>query len=112
MTLSEFKAWFEGFTECMDGAPDEKQWERIKARVNEIDGVAITKTVFIDRYVPMYQRYWSSYDVYGGALTAIGSAMPDVYNATAALKAVNAEFDSYNAMLDLGKAEYSAAMAS
>lgn len=39
MTLSEFKAWFEGFTEGMDATPTEKQWERIKARIGEINGV-------------------------------------------------------------------------
>lgn len=36
MTLSEFKAWFEGFTEAMDGPPGPKAWERIKARVAKI----------------------------------------------------------------------------
>jgi len=38
MTPSEFKAWFDGFTEALEGVPSEKQWERIKARVAEIDG--------------------------------------------------------------------------
>lgn len=41
MTLAEFKAWFEGFTEDMDGAPNTKQWKRIKDRVKQIDGVAL-----------------------------------------------------------------------
>jgi hypothetical protein len=36
MTLSEFKAWFEGFTEAMDGPPDAKQWARIQSKVKEI----------------------------------------------------------------------------
>lgn len=39
MTTQEFKAWFEGFTECIEGTPSKKQWERIKNRVAEIDGV-------------------------------------------------------------------------
>ncbi len=42
MTLQEFKAWFDGFTENIGEAPTKKQWARIKARVNEIDGTAIT----------------------------------------------------------------------
>lgn len=46
MTLSEFKSWFEGFTESMKIAPNEKQWARIKARVLEIDGTETTKTIF------------------------------------------------------------------
>lgn len=50
MTLSEFKAWFEAFTESMDGPPSHKQWERIQARVKEISGSPITERVFIDRY--------------------------------------------------------------
>ena len=38
MTPKEFKAWFDGFTEEISGLPSEKQWDRIKARVAEIDG--------------------------------------------------------------------------
>ncbi len=55
MTQQEFKAWFDGFTEAMDGAPNKKQWERIKARVKEIDGVVTTYPVFVEPwYVPPY----------------------------------------------------------
>ena len=36
MTVQEFKAWFSGFTEDLEGAPNDKQWARIKARVDEI----------------------------------------------------------------------------
>ena len=42
MQVSEFKAWFEGFTGAVAKLPTEKQWARIKARVDEIDG---TETV-------------------------------------------------------------------
>jgi hypothetical protein len=58
MTLQEFKAWFEGFTENMGDAPPTKlQWARIQARVKEIDGTAITGPVFIDRYWPRPPAY-------------------------------------------------------
>jgi hypothetical protein len=87
MTLAEFKAWFEGFTEGMEAAPDEKQWERIKARVKEINGVAVTKTVFVDHYVEPYRRYWPNVPYWSGQA-----------------------FSSNTAMLDLGKAEYRAAL--
>lgn len=30
MHLSEFKAWFEGFTENIQGVPTEAQWNRLK----------------------------------------------------------------------------------
>ena len=39
MQVSEFKVWFEGFTEDMTKLPTVKQWSRIKARIDEIDGV-------------------------------------------------------------------------
>ena len=59
MTLSEFKAWFEGYTEGLDGAPTEKQFKRIKAKVAEITGTPISQTVFIDRYRDFYRTYWN-----------------------------------------------------
>lgn len=103
MTLSEFKAWFEGFTEDMDGAPNKKQWDRIKARVKEIDGVAVTKTVFVDRYLPPYRPYWEERRIYG----SVGV----VDNSTYCANAMTSQFNNHAAMLDLGKAEYSAAVA-
>jgi len=54
MTLQEFKAWFDGFTEAMEGPPSVKQWGLIKTRVKEIDGTAINERIFIDRYWPVY----------------------------------------------------------
>jgi hypothetical protein len=50
MTPSEFKAWFTGYVENIDGKPSDKQWTRIKARVTEIDGVTTPRQVFVDRY--------------------------------------------------------------
>ncbi|MCJ8053849.1 hypothetical protein GB928_018495 [Shinella curvata] len=100
MTLSEFKAWFEGFTEGMAGTPDADQWKRIQARVTEIDGVAVTRTVFVDRYLPAYRPYWASrFDVSG------------ISHGTMLLSAGEPSgFESHNAMLDLGKAEFSSAL--
>ncbi len=57
MTLQEFKAWFDGFTENMGEAPTKLQWARIQARVKEIDGAAITYPVFVDRYWPPLPAY-------------------------------------------------------
>lgn len=114
MTLSEFKAWFAGFTEEMDGAPSEKQWKRIKAKVKDIDGVTVTKTVFVDHYAAPYRPYWQAqrFDVFGLAGNSSGGAISigkaGGHGTVCAGKA--AEFDSHNAMLDLGKAEYSAAL--
>ncbi len=36
MTTSEFKAWFEGYTENIAKVPTQKQWARIKVRVLEL----------------------------------------------------------------------------
>ena len=58
MTLTEFKAWFDGFTEEMKGAPTEKQWKRICKRVDEIDDKPIPKRIYIDRYFDPYRRHY------------------------------------------------------
>lgn len=50
MTLQEFKAWFEGFTEELRGVPSVKQWNRINNRIKEISITETTQTVFVDKY--------------------------------------------------------------
>lgn len=57
MNLSEFKAWFEGFTEDMTKPPTAKQWVKIKARVKKIESDPTPWPVFVDRYVRPYPRY-------------------------------------------------------
>ena len=61
MTPTEFKAWFDGFTENCDGPPNEKQWDRIKARVAEINGVSITYPVFVERYRDWPRYYYNGF---------------------------------------------------
>lgn len=58
MTLQEFKAWFEGYTENIQGVPTLKQWKRIKARVEEVDEEPITRRVFVDRFYLPRRNYW------------------------------------------------------
>lgn len=110
MKLSEFKAWFEGFTEDMDGAPSEKQWKRIKEQVAAVDGVAITYPVYVDRYIRPYPYdrypYWVDYGV--GSMTAQSTGVS--YNAADYkrdfdAKNHTAEFDSHRAMYLAGKAD-------
>ncbi len=108
MTLQEFKAWFEGFTEGMERAPNLKQWTRITKRVKEIDGTPVTERVFIDRYwpkgYPYYPFYWNtlcgsgapvpgSITAYHGAPTISGVAQQQISGTT------------YNAMYTAGKAD-------
>ena len=53
MTVKELKAWLEGFSEAIDGAPTEKQWELVKEKIAETQ--AETKTEIL----PIPERdYW------------------------------------------------------
>ena len=75
MNLSEFKAWFEGFSEGFSGVPSKKQWERIQAKIEEIkDAPATTYPVFVDRWVWPYRHYWGPY-YSAGSLGSIGASM-------------------------------------
>jgi hypothetical protein len=111
MTLQEFKAWFDGFTENMSETPTKLQWDRIKSRVKGINNVAVTYPVLIDRYWPnIYPHY-------------IGPPLPQlICNTNANVKDdghtvtnfgltasdLNASFNSTQAMHALGTNEYSA----
>lgn len=113
MTLSEFKSWFDGFTEQLKSAPNEKQWARIKARVKEIDGTEITKTIYLDRYwnypTPYWQHPWS----YAGASGGIGigaGAGGSLYSSGQMFQNQNGtgveNWNSNVAMCALGAADY------
>jgi hypothetical protein len=104
MTPSEFKAWFDGFTEAFAGEPPTgKQWKRILARITEIDGKAVTERVYVERYVPQYPYYARPYWQYlGTGLAQCGLSQNAVSNNTAAIPL---SFSSVNAMCDLGRAE-------
>ena len=113
MTLAEFKAWFEGFTETLEAAPNEKQWERIKARVAEIDGTVTTYPVFVDRYIPPYRPWHVGTPlnpIIYGANTSLEVRSSVSLNAGAGdmqVGAINHEvFSPMSAMTDLGKAEF------
>ena len=69
MTLDEFKAWFEGFTEAIPGPPNKKQWDRIKERVGEIAGWRV-------RYPTGHwrDRPWGAYTLPSITTTTYGGA--------------------------------------
>lgn len=80
MTLQEFKAWFEGFSENLDGPPDEKKWGRIKTKIAEINGAITSYPVFVEKYLPY--RYYD-YTWYGRSVPMNGVSGNGVYkNAT------------------------------
>jgi len=110
MTLAEFKAWFEGFTEDMDEVPTKKQWARIKVRVKEIDGSVTTERIFIDRY---FDRYWPQFPPplrpwYGMSHTLASAQCQNANDLANQYQSAAQNFSSMNAMAALGRAEYKA----
>ena len=59
MTLSEFKAWLEGFEDGREGkAPTGKQWKRIKEKLDETsEGLAVSP--FVPVVIPFQPIPWS-----------------------------------------------------
>jgi len=98
MTLPEFKAWFEGYTENISKQPTQKQWARIQERVSEIDSKPVTEKVFIDRYWKDYQPTW-----YGPYVTYTSGKKSD--NTTITCSNQTSGFSSTSAFYALGKAE-------
>lgn len=108
MTLAEFKAWFEGYTEGMDEkAPNAKQWAKIKAKVADIDGTPVTYPIYIERYVQPWRPYWDRYWSTAGGATWGGSVATYASNATLSAKgeSVTEPFNAQEAMYALGRAE-------
>jgi hypothetical protein len=114
MTLQEFKAWFDGFTENMGEAPPTKlQWARIQARVKEIDGAAVTYPVFFDRYWPHPSpTTWPNWVTFTtGSSFPVSNTFGTVgYNAPNmnTLNDGHAVFNATAAMTSLGQADYAA----
>lgn len=100
MNLSEFKAWFEGFTEDMNGPPSQRQWKRIKKRVSEITSEPTPWPIFVERYVRPYPYWtWSTYTgtmAVSPTITYNGTA-PQITSNTAFFEAGQAEANSISA---------------
>jgi hypothetical protein len=56
MTPQEFRAWFDGYCENIENKPSQKQWDRIKSRVGEMDGQSTSYLVFLNHY---WRPYWT-----------------------------------------------------
>jgi len=82
MTLSEFKAWFEGFTENMEGPPNKKQWARIQKRVEQITANPVSVTHYVTREIKPYwnQPVWCGATTIGAGISNASSTAAD-YNA-------------------------------
>lgn len=126
MTLSEFKAWFEGFTESIEGksAPTQKQWARIKEKVALIDGAQTTHHIYVDRWVRPYRHYWDRYWTTAGMATGPATYLDAVaradgigvanaatyaaYDPSSKGDSQTVEFDPHAAMRSLGRMEAAA----
>jgi hypothetical protein len=130
LKVSEFKAWFEGFTESIEGLPNKKQWDRIKEKIAAVDGKEIVYREYVDRW---YSRpyTWTTYGIGSSSIAADtkGSSTILLQNGTSSIKTVagvdatkltaaqpvnytdwqsnicETKFDSHTAMYALGKSE-------
>ena len=102
MTLSEFKAWFSGYTEDMGGPPNAKQWKRVKKVVQDIDGTAITEYVYLDRY---WTTPWREKWGYGHTGDPLPN-WPTVTVTNTKLTGDGGTASALDAMYTAGKAEY------
>lgn len=113
MTPSEFKAWFDGFTEAFNGVPTKAQWTRVKERVAEIDGKAVTERIYLDRYWPSYPPYrsypyWATFGAaqgVGAACVGAGAVGPIVTLTANNSVGPAQSFNSTTAMFALGQAD-------
>lgn len=114
MHLSEFKAWFEGFTDGIGGTPSPKQWNKIKERVSQITNDYTPAPVFIRDYVRPYWPHW--YETYYGNNTAVSqtfaaylqpnNAPPDFSEAEIAVTRELAIYGNEPGWRALGRAEF------
>lgn len=117
MNLQEFKAWFEGYTESMDSAPNPKQWERIKSRVTEIIEIPTSYRYFIERY---REPWWMGSPYYGAVYGGAGTGSINLCGNNTTLNATSSgnfsvpgeyqksditSFDSIAAFKAMGRAE-------
>ena len=103
MTLSEFRAWFDGFTENIgDKLPSKKQWARIQERVGEINDVPTTYPVFIDRYYQPWAPHFSHTTVIPATNTTLTATSPNEITGSPN------EWESGNAFFAAGQAEATA----
>ena len=58
MTLNEFRAWFDGFSEAIGDAPTPEQWAKIKAKLAQAREPVVVPSVWPGRLPDAPQRYW------------------------------------------------------
>jgi hypothetical protein len=119
MNLSEFKAWFEGFTEDMEERPSAKQWARVKEKISQIkDAPPVTQHVFHDYYYRPWRRWyegpiWQGNIAYSTGMKSLAMAQSHAQQIVAdqieqhgaSVMCAAESFDSGTAFRELGRAE-------
>ena len=125
MSPIEFKAWFEGFSEGIEGRPTEKQWTKVKERVAQITPTATPYPIFVDRYVPTYPHWnwpcwtWNTSScgaiqpTFNGVVTSIaqnfaGAAVlqPNLNNCTTYEIGMSVQMETPALFAELGRTDY------
>lgn len=104
MTLGEFKAWLEGFSEGFNGkAPTKAQWQRIQKRLDEVQEeiTPITVRPWIE------VRPWWPSPWYNGPIATWGGSCGSRSSTTFTLSSNNADepVNIYNAAKEIGSWE-------
>ena len=58
MTISEFRAWLEGFSEAIGEAPTAEQWEKIKEKIGTIAAPPVPLLAPLMQYPPHMSPPW------------------------------------------------------
>ena len=53
MTISEFHAWLEGFSESFTEAPNAEQWAKIKAKLASLEALRVPTANEVRRNLPI-----------------------------------------------------------
>ena len=99
MTLAEYGACFEGFSQRIGAPPGHKQWECIKRRVKEIDGTPVGPD-YMEKNWPLPRPWWMYEETARAADNEPGSAGLDKTSPTAPPL-----WDGCRAMYVLGRIE-------
>jgi hypothetical protein len=64
MTLAEFKAWLEGYEASFSGAPNADQWSAIKAKLADVQIVALPALPSYPSIPTTFPRYETTNPLY------------------------------------------------
>jgi hypothetical protein len=71
VTISEFRAWLEGYQASFTEAPSAEQWQTIQAKLATVRTYDDHQAAPLYPTTQQYQRYWWQTPVIGSAQTAV-----------------------------------------